>query len=270
MLGASRDSVAALMRALVERESAGLPGDLAEQLYSVADLLGRENQLRTSLADSGTLERSRQSLVRSLLADRVSPAALDLVTLAVSQRWSKDQDLVIGLEALAAQAAFSQAQIEGTLDATEEEIFRFGRAVDASSDLQMALTDPALPPATKAGIVDTLLSGRSTKATRQVLGYAVGHLHGARLDAAIDELSRAAAAQRERVVAEVKVAAPLEPSQHDRLVAALSAMAGRQVRLNVAVDPTILGGVYVAIGEDIIDGTVATRLTQARRAMLGS
>ena len=270
MLGASRDSEAVLLRALAEREGAGLPADLAEQVYSVADLLGRENQLRTSLADSGVPEQARQSLVRNLLADRVSAMTVDLVALAVSQRWSTDMDLVIGLEALAAQAAFAQAQAQGSLDATEEEIFRFGRAVDASSDLQMALTDPALPAATKAAIVDTLLEGRSTEATRQVLGYAVGHLHGARLDAVIDDLSRAAAAQRERVVAEVKVAAPLEPRQHERLVAALSAMTGRQVRLNVAVDPSVLGGVYVAIGDDIIDGTVATRLVQARRAMLGS
>ncbi len=270
MLGASRDSVAVLTRALAERESAGLPGDLSEQVYSVADLLGRENQLRTSLADSGLPEQSRQSLVQSLLADRVSASTVELVSLAVSQRWSTDMDLVVGLEALAAQAAFARAQAEGTLDATEEEIFRFGRVVDASSDLQMALTDPALPASTKGAIVDTLLEGRSTEATRQVLGYAVGHLHGARLDTVIDDLSRAAAAQRERVVAEVKVAAPLEPSQHDRLVAALSTMTGRQVRLNVAIDPSVLGGVYVAIGDDIIDGTVATRLTQARRAMLDS
>ena len=77
----------------------------------------------------------------------------------------------------------------GTLDATEEEIFRFGRAVDASSELQMALTDPALSAATKAGIVDSLLEGRSTAATRQVLAYSVGHLHGQRLDAVIDEVS---------------------------------------------------------------------------------
>ncbi len=270
MLGASRDSVTVLMRALAEREGAGLAGDLAEQVYSVADLLGREKQLRTSLADSGMPEQARQSLVRSLLSDRVSATTVDLVVLAVSQRWSTDTDMVVGLEALAAQAAFARAQAEGSLDATEEEIFRFGRAVDASSDLQMALTDPALPASTKAAIVDSLLEGRSTEATRQVLAYAVGHLHGARIDAVIDELSRAAAAQRERVVAEIKVAAPLEPGQHDRLVAALSTMTGRQVRLNVAVDPTVLGGVYVAIGDDIIDGTIATRLAQARRAMLGS
>jgi F-type H+-transporting ATPase subunit delta len=142
--------------------------------------------------------------------------------------------------------------------------------VDASSELQMALTDPALSAATKAGIVDSLLEGRSTAATRQVLAYSVGHLHGQRLDAVIDDLTEAAARQRQRIVAEVRVALPLEPEQRRRLVDALGQLTGREVRLNVAVDPAVLGGVHVTIGEEIIDGTVASRLVQARRALLGT
>ncbi len=270
MLGASRGSMSVLMGALADREGSPLPTDLAEQLYSVADLLGRENSLRTTLADAGLPEQARRSLADSLFSTRVGTDALDLVRRAVSQRWSAAGDLVIALESLAAQVAFSQAQVDGTLDATEEEIFRFGRAVDASADLQMALTDPALSAGVKASIVESLLGGRTTLATRQVLGYTVGHLHGARIDAAIDELTRAAAQQRQRVVAEIRVAAPLEPEQQRRLAAALATMAGREVRLNVAIDPSVLGGVHVTIGEDIIDGTVATRLVQARRALLGT
>lgn len=262
--------MSALMEALAEREGNPLPSDLAEQLYSVADLLGRENSLRTSLADSGTPEDARRALVVSLLAGRVSADAVDLVALAASKRWSAADDLVIAIEALAAQVVFSRAQIDATLDSTEEEIFRFGRALDASAELQMALTDPALASSVKASIVDSLLAGRSTEATRQVLGYTVGHLHGVRIDAAIDELTQAAARQRQRVVAEIRVAAPLEPVQHQRLAAALGTMTGREVRLNVAIDPSVLGGVHVSIGDEIIDGTVATKLVQARRALLGT
>lgn len=268
MLGASRESMTALIGALAGRED--IPADLAEQVYAVADLLGREKPLRTALADSGTDEAARAALVHSVLDGRVSADAVDLVVLAARQRWSADDDLVIALEALAAQAVFARAQADGTLESTEEEIFRFGRAVDASSELQMALTDPALSSATKAGIVDSLLEGRATAATRQVLAYTVGHLHGARLDAAIDALTEAAARQRQRVVAEIRVAAPLEPEQQRRLAQALSTLTGREVRLNIAVDPSVLGGVHVTMGDEIIDGTVATRLTQARRALLGA
>ena len=134
----------------------------------------------------------------------------------------------------------------------------------------MALTDPSQPAAVKASIVRDLLAGRSTEATRQVLQFAVGHLHGQRIDACVDALGDLAAAQRSRVVAEVRVAAPLDAQQERRLADALSKLKGRTVRLNVAVDPSVLGGVYVKVGDEVIDGTVTARLDQARRVILGS
>jgi F-type H+-transporting ATPase subunit delta len=175
----------------------------------------------------------------------------------------------MAIEQLADQAAFTVAEADGSLDSTEEELFRFGRALDSSPELQMALTDPAQSAAVKASIARELLQGRSTAATQAVLEYAVGHLHGRRIDSVVDDLCNLAAQQRERVVAEVRVAAPLDASQTQRLADALSRLKGRTVRLNVAVDPTVVGGVHVRIGDEVIDGTVASRMEQARRALLG-
>ncbi|MGI9197363.1 MAG: F0F1 ATP synthase subunit delta [Candidatus Nanopelagicales bacterium] len=269
MLGASRNSLSELSGGLDDRRGAeGLEG-LASDLFAVADLLGREKTLRTALADSGQSADSRSQLARTVLEGRVSPLALDVVERAARCRWSSDMDLVFSLESLGDQAAFMVADARGDLDATEEEIFRFGRAVDASPDLQMALTDPSLSASAKSAIVDDLLKDRSTAATRQVLGYAVGHLHGRRIDSVVDGLADAAAQQRQRIVAEVRVARPLDAEQERRLSEALSKLKGRRVRLNVAVDPAVLGGVHVTVGEEVIDGTVASRMEQARRTLLG-
>lgn len=269
MLGASRESLAACQEGLDSRRQDAAFARLPEELFAVAALLDDQSQLRAAIADSGQLSQVRAGLARDILAGRVSELALDVVLMAVGQRWSSEADLVLALELLADQAAFTQAQNEGTLDATEEELFRFGRALDSSSDLQMALTDPAQSPAAKGGIVRDLLAGRSTTATAQVLQYAVGHLHGRRIDSVIDDLCELAAEQRQRVVAEVRVAAPLDDDQRVRLQSLLSTLKGREVRLNVAVDPSVLGGVHVQIGDEVIDGTVATRMEQARRAVLG-
>ena len=189
--------------------------------------------------------------------------------MAVDRRWSSDLDLVLAIEQLADQAAFTVAESDGSLDATEEELFLFGRALDASAELQMALTDPAQSSASKSAIVRDLLSGRCSVATDQVLQYAAGHLHGRRIDVVVEDLCGLAAKQRERVVAEVRVAADLSPAQEERLAGILSRMKGRTVRLNVAVDNAVLGGVHVTIGNEVIDGTVAARMEQARRAVLG-
>lgn len=270
MLGASRQSLATLTAVVADRAAEGVDAGLAGQLYAVADLLGRDKPLRSALADSGTTAPARRALIDSLLTNRVSPPALDLATQAVALRWSDAADLVTAIESLAAQAAFARADAGATLDATEEELFRFSRAVDASSELQMALTDPSVVTAQKAAIVETLLADRTTDTTREVLAFTVSHLHGRRLDSAIEALMGLAAAQRQRMVAEVRVAAPLQPEQHQRLSAVLSEISGHEVRLNVAIDPTVLGGVHVALGDEIIDGTVAARLDQARRVVLGT
>jgi F-type H+-transporting ATPase subunit delta len=269
MLGASRESLAACQEGLDSRRHDAVFARLPEDLFAVASLLDSQRQLLAGLADSGQPLQFREGLVRDVLSGRVSELALEIVQFVVARRWSSESDLVLALELLADQAAFTVAQNDGSLDATEEELFRFGRALDASSELQMALTDPAQSATVKGHIVRDLLAGRGTVATAQVLQYAVGHLHGRRIDAVIEALCALAAQQRQRVVADVRVAAPLDEAQRSRLQSLLSQIKGREVRLNVAVDPEVLGGVFVQIGDEVIDGTVATRMEQARRALLG-
>jgi F-type H+-transporting ATPase subunit delta len=269
MLGASRGSLARQSEALESRlGTSGIAG-LGADLLSVAGMLDTQKQLRNALADSGNSVAGRQALVRQILDGRVGELAVDVLSDVVAERWSNDQDLLLSIEQLAFQAAFAGAAADGTLDATEEELFLFGRALDASSELQMALTDSAQSAEVKAHIVRDLIGSRTSATTTQVLEYAVGHLHGRRIDAVVDILCELAATQRQKLVAEVRVAAPLTDDQKQRLTAALSALKGRPVRLNVAVDPSVLGGAHVKVGDEVIDGTVASRLEQARRAILG-
>lgn len=269
MLGASRGSMSRQVEVIEARRTAAGFDQLAQELFSIADLLGRERLLRHALADSGQGEQARVALAREVFATRVSPLATDVIAEIVGERWSNDADLVSAIEELGVQAAFAVAESNGQLDATEEEIFLFSRAIDESSTLQMALTDPSSSAEVKASIVHDLLGGRVTAASEQVLAYTVGHLHGRRIDSVIEHLCELAARQRDRVVAEVRVAQQLDADQAARLADVLSRLKGRTVRLNVAVDPTVLGGVYVKVGDEVIDGTVAAKLEQARRVVLG-
>lgn len=269
MLGSSRDALSVCKEYLDENRTNSDFTTVAEQLFSVADLVNTESVLRSALADSGQLTAVRENLAKDVFADRVSPLALGVISTAVIQRWSEDMDLVYALEELAEQAVLTIAQNDGTLDSTEEEIFLFGRAVDSSAELQMALTNPATSPEAKAAIVHDLLAGRSTAAASSLLEYSISHLHGRRIDAVVTHLVEMAAKQRDRVVAKIRVAAPLTPEQGEKLASILSTMKGRTVRLNVAVDPAVLGGVHIEIGDEVIDGTVAAKMEQARRAVLG-
>lgn len=266
MFGSSRESLAVLRASLGAR--AGEPGfdAVAGDLLAVAGLLGREKSLRLALADAGQPAEARAAIATSLLGDRISAPALAIVTEAVSRRWSSDADLVDAFEVLGAQAAFAVAQADGSLDRVEDELFTFSRAIDDSSDLQMALTDPSLPAERKAAIVRELASS-AAPATVAVLAHAAGNLRGRRPASAVEDLARIASEQRQQVLAEVRSAIELTPEQNVRLASALSALQGRQVRLNVLVDPAVVGGIVVRVGDDVIDGSVSSRLEQARRAL---
>ncbi len=268
MLGSSRGSLLAQSDALDARRNVPDFSSVAPELLAVADLLSREKSLRVALADSGQSAQARESLASKLLGERLGETSLAVVVDVVRARWSHADDVVDALERLGAQAAFTVADSDGTLDRVEEEIFRFGRAADASADLQMTITDPSLTAATKSAVVRDVLGGRAAPTTELLLEYLAGHLRGRRVDDAAALLSELAAAQRERVVAEVRSAVGLDADQRRRLAEGLSRLQGRQVRLNIAIDPDVLGGISVRIGGEVIDGTVANRLEQARRTLL--
>jgi F-type H+-transporting ATPase subunit delta len=269
MTGSVRETTAGLRARLDERRGdpglSALPGDL----FAAADLMGQDPLLRGALSDAGQPTGARVGMVRSLFGDRLSALAVEVLADVVAQRWAGPTSLVEAVEELAAQADFLVAEQAGSLDAVEDDLFTFAQALNGSADLQLALTDPSVGPAQKASLVSSLLTGRATPQSVEVLSYAMGHLRGRRADSVLEYLIDLAAEQRGRSVAEVVVARALEPDQSARLAAVLSRLNGREVRINVVVDPEVIGGIAVRIGEQVIDGTMATRIQQARRALVG-
>lgn len=268
MSSVSRDNRAALRRE-AEARITTLSLGIAEEVLSVAALLAGEKSLRTALADAGQSIAGREALLKDVLGSKVNASTLSLLTSAIAARWSDADELVDALEELGMVVAFCAAENDGSLDRVEEELFRFGRAVEANPALQMTLTDPALSASGKAAVVRDLVAATAAPVTTAILTHVAANLRGRRVDMAVTNLSNLAAAQRERVVAQVRVAIDLDAAQRERMARALARLTGREVRLNIAVDPTVLGGASVRIGDDVIDGTMVTRLTQARRTLVG-
>jgi len=269
MLSASRTALGEVAELVESRRSdPGFPG-LAADLYAACDLLEREKALREALSDAGRPERTRAEIAEQLFSGRIGPLATEVLFATVRQRWSSAQDLVAGVRILGDRAALIVAADDGTLDATEDQIFRVGRIISGSAALQSALTDPAISVSAKNGIVADLLAGKVTNTTALIVGFALSHLNGRRVEQAIDELVDLAAQQRQRVVAVVKVARPLDEDLVQRMSTALSRLTGLTVSVNVVVDPAVLGGAHVTIAGEVIDGTVATRLAEAQRLIAG-
>ncbi len=270
MRGASRASLAEAKERLAAVLAGGAdPGQLGDELFAVTGLLDAEAGLRRVLSDPTRETRAKVGLARTLLGDKIAPVTMDLVSDLVSEHWAEPADLPDAAEQLAVLAIVEVADRAGQLDDLEDELFRFGRVVNGDPDLRFALSSPFIAADRKRRLLDGLLAGKVTEPTLRLITQAAVQGRGRSLDASLDEYARLAAERRERLVAEVHVAVPLTAAQRRRLAAALAASYGRDVHLNVVLDPQVIGGMSVQIADEIIDGSMASRLAELRRRLAG-
>ena len=271
MSSATRQSNAAARERLEALTDAGQTDAtaLAADLLAVTGVLDREISVRRVLTDPSVEGQRKADLARALFGGKIGADALDLFSGMVRSRWAGSRDLVDGVEQLAAYAEIIGADKAGALDEVEDELLRFGRIVASSPELRAALTDNAASDAAKAELVQRLLGGKARPQTVQLVASLVSQPRGRSLESGLEEFSRLAAGRRGRVVALVTVAVPLSDRQKERLGASLAKLVGRPVHLNIEVDPAVLGGVRVQVGDEIIEGTIADRMDGARQGLVG-
>lgn len=240
---------------------------VADRLFAVTAVLDREIRLRRALTDPARSGDARAELARAVFGAWLTGPALDLCVWLVHTSWSGSRDLAAATEILGAEAVVATADEAGRLDALEDELFRVGRVVAASPQLRTALSDHAAPAEARVALIEGLLVGKVSQETLRLVRQAVAQPRGRRFDRTIEIYGEVAADRRSRMVALVTAAVPLTEEQRERLVSVLVRMYGHGVHLNVEIDPDLVGGLRVEIGDEVIDGSVATRLDDARRQL---
>jgi F-type H+-transporting ATPase subunit delta len=266
MQGASRNSLAAL------RDRLPAEGDLArlsDELFAVVSVLGARASLRRALSDPAATGAAKSHVVEQLFASRIDAATLELVSEAVRSRWSQSRDLIDALEEIAVDAALITAQTAGDLDAVEDELFRFERIIDGEPVLRDALTNRSLPDEAKRHLLQRLLSGKVKTVTYTLIERVVLEPRGRTVERALSDLSALAAKRRARLIAHVTSAVELSDAEQRELTAALSRAFGHELRLQIVVDPSLIGGLTVRVGDELIDASVARQLDEARRTLTG-
>jgi F-type H+-transporting ATPase subunit delta len=171
------------------------------------------------------------------------------------------------IEQLAIEAEATAANISGELDRVENEMFVISNTISNSSELRKAVKSDA--QVAKAQLVAELLKNASSSTTKLV-SQMVNAWRGRSIESAFADYQWALAARRNRVIALVRIAAPMSQAQQDRLEAALNKQVGQPVRMNIEIDPAVLGGVSVKFADEMVDGSVSNRLAGAARALAGS
>lgn len=167
-----------------------------------------------------------------------------------------------------AQALFDIAQGDNSIDAVEQGLVSISSLATESADFARFLRSPVISTDAKASAVDAIL-GRA-KVNGTVANFvrvvaANGRLFA--LTAIIKAFRELAAKARGEISADVTSATPLSRAQLSTLAATLKAKIGKTVTLNEHVDPSLIGGLQVKVGSQMIDSSLKTKLTAMKIAM---
>jgi F-type H+-transporting ATPase subunit delta len=265
--GASSEALAALTERLdAATSSSKAAAELGDELFTVSRLFRTEAGLRRFATDASLPAEAKQGMVGQVFAGRLSDGTEALLTEAVGRRWTLSRDLPDVLERLSEIAVVRSAGAKA--DQVTDELFSLSQIIDQDPALRDTLSDPARTVDDKAALLGSLLDGKALPATVALAKQALAGTYRTMTNALATYRQVAAETQGE-VVATVRVARPLAEADQQRLTDILSRQYDTTVHLNVLVDPDVLGGIRVEIGDQVIDGTIASRLDGARRALVG-
>lgn len=247
-------------------EAQDVSEQLAGELFGVVDVLDDQPALRRALTDPSLPERARTGLVGRLFGGKVSDGAVAVLSAAAALRWAGGRSFVDAVERQAVRADLLAASHQGRLDRVEDELFRFSRVVEGDNALRAALGETGAPLPVRQRLVDDLLDAKADQITIDLAKRAVSARQRT-FALTLENYLQLSAAVRSREVAVVHVAKPMTPEQEERLRAALQKQTGHEVSLQVVVDPNVIGGVRVEMGDEVIEGTVAGRVETARRQL---
>ncbi len=269
--GSSRQSLVAARVALdaaVKGASAASASELSSNLFEAADLFADNTSVRRAITDPARDKAAKAALIKDLFSKSTSALAVSLLSDLAGLRWSATKDLVYATEQLAIEAEASAANIANELDRVEDELFETSRLVADNFELRKAMVSTGSSTA-KAALVRDVLGKKASASTVKIASALVSSLRGRSIEAAFADYLFGLANRRNRLIAVVRTATALTDAQTSRLATVLEKKVGQPIRINVQIDPTILGGVSIKFADELVDGSVVNRLANAGRALVG-
>jgi len=269
--GSSRVSVQALRKSLdeiVNKQSANDAAVFASDLFTILSVLSTSIGVRRALTDNARDSSAKAELISNLFGKNVSGGAQALLASASALRWSNPGEIADAIEILAVQAESACADKNGELEKVESQLFDFAQVLRANPELRQALNTSADTDQSKVTLLEAIVNGKYLTSTINLLRRVVTLRRGRSIDATLAAYAHYVSTRKDQVVAHVKSAVELSDDQLAKLVTTLSKQVGKDVRINIEIDPKVLGGISVRYADDVIDGTIVNRLAEAGRALV--
>jgi F-type H+-transporting ATPase subunit delta len=260
MGSATREALASSKAALA---ALGSRADLAtaEDLFAAGRVIGDSASLRAALADPSAEAAAKASIVDRIFGQAIGAEAAQLIETITAKRWSGQDDLLSAIEDLGIRAIATSAPASVSI---ETELLTFGQAVASDSELELALGNKLGDTDSKVALVDRLLVGKAAEGTVAIVRHLIAQPRGRRIRKLIAHAISVVADAAGLAIATVTSAAPITGAQQQRLEQKLASLYGRRLQLNNVIDPTMIGGLHVQIGDDVIDGSIASRINDLK------
>ncbi|MEA2292309.1 MAG: F-type H+-transporting ATPase subunit delta [Solirubrobacteraceae bacterium] len=249
---------------------------LARELFGILGTVDSSAGLRRALTDPSRSGDDKSALVKQLVGGKVSADAADIAGGLASLRWASARDIGDALETLGATVVIAVAENKSAVSASgvsgleelENDLFAFNQVVASNHEVQRALSEPQASAAAKISLAEKLVPGASEEA-KVLIAQAVSAPRGIKPTNLVARFAELAAKRQQRWIATVSVTRPLTETQFARLQAGLNSLYGRELKVNLTVDPELIGGIRVQVGDEVLDASMVTRLGQLHRQLAG-
>mgnify|MGYP000077568133 FL=1 len=259
----SRDSLAPKLR-----DSGEDAWRIGNELFTITSALDHNIQLERALTDPSRPVEDKVAVVKTLIGDQAHPLVMEIMSDLVSRRWSRVSDIANAVEDFGVDGMMYYADYTNTTLQVSVELAELHSALLNLPVVRTKLYDATVSSEARVKLLYSLIGDADfTKVTKRLAEHATCNLRNRRYLQTIQWLINKFSRHMGESMVTVTTATPLSKEQVEKLIAIYSAKTGHPVHINSVVDPTVMGGMRIQVGDEVTDNTVVAQLQHLQRTV---
>ena len=259
----SRDSLAPKLR-----DSGEDAWRIGNELFTITSALDHNIQLERALTDPSRPVEDKVAVVKTLIGDQAHPLVMEIMSDLVSRRWSRVSDIANAVEDFGVDGMMYYADYTNTTLQVSIELAELHSALLNLPVVRTKLYDANVSSEARVKLLYSLIGDADfTKVTKRLAEHATCNLRNRRYLQTIQWLINKFSRHMGESMVTVTTATPLSKEQVEKLIAIYSAKTGHPVHINSVVDPTVMGGMRIQVGDEVTDNTVVAQLQHLQRTV---